>query len=166
MSLILDDIIIIPVVVKWTVGDDMSLPSAESAFSFWTNRLVMTRGHPVAVRAAVVGIILSDMIPRPALEAREVGTMDWSWDWRMGCGIVMCWDIYINGIFPSPCCIGCSSHCLCVCDDRSDHPGSLGIETPSILGDESPLKDCLSGLTKTAWVRGGGDLWRRKLGRD
>ena len=166
MSLILDDIIIIPVVVKWTVGDDMSLLSAEPAFLFWANQLVMARGHPVAVRAVVVGTILSDMISRLALKAREVGTMDWSWGWRMGCRIVMCWGIYINGIFPGPCCIGCSSHCLCVHNDRSDHPGFLGVETPSILGDESPLKDRLSGLTKMAWVRGGGDLWRRKLGRN
>ena len=126
----------------------------------------MARGRPIAVRAAVVGTILSDMIPRLALEAREVGTADWSWSWRMGCRIVICWGIYINGIVPSPHCIGCSSHCLCICDDHSDHPGSLGIETPGILEDESSLKDRLSGPTKTAWIRGGGNLWRRKLGRD
>ena len=126
----------------------------------------MAGGRPVAVRAVVVRTILSDMIPRLALKAREVGTMNWSWGWRMGCRIVMCWGIYINGVFPGPHCIDYSSHCLCVCNDCSDHPGSLGIETPGILGDESPLKDHLSGLTRMVWVRGGGNLWRRKLGRD
>ena len=78
----------------------------------------------------------------------------------------MCWGVYINRVFSSFCHIGCSSHCLYICDDCSDHPGFLGIETPGILGDESLLKDHLSGLTKMVWVRGGGDLWRRKLGRD
>ena len=76
MSLVLDDIIIIPVIIKWTVGDDMSLLLAEPTFSFWANQLVMAGGHPVAVRAVVVRTILSDMIPRPALKAREVGTAD------------------------------------------------------------------------------------------
>ena len=51
MSLILGDIVIIPVILKWTVGNNMSLLSAEPAFSFWANQLVMARGRPVAVRA-------------------------------------------------------------------------------------------------------------------
>ena len=119
----------------------------------------MARGRPVAVRAAVVGTILSDMVPRSALKAGEVGTADWSWGWRTRCGVVMCQGIYIDGVFSGSCHIGCSSHCLCVCNDHSDHPGSLSIETPGILGDESPLKDSLLGMSKMVWVGGGGNLW-------
>ena len=110
----------------------------------------MARGRPVAVRAAVVGAILSDMVPRLALKAREVGTVDWSWGWRMGYRVVMCQGVYINGVFLGSCRIGYSSHYLCICNDHSDHPGSLSIETPGILGDESSLEDCLPGLSKVA----------------
>ena len=39
----------------------------------------MARGCPIAVRAVVVGTILSNMVPRLALKAREVGTVNWSW---------------------------------------------------------------------------------------
>ena len=126
----------------------------------------MARGHPVVVRAVVVRTILFDMVPRSALKAGEVGTADWSWGWRMRCGVVMCRGVYVDGVFSGSCRIGYSSQCLYVCDDRSDHLGSLGIETPGILGDEPPLKDCLSRLTKTVWVRGDSDLWGRKSGRD
>ena len=118
----------------------------------------MAGGHPVAVRAAIVRAILSDMVPRPALKAGEVGTADWSWGWRMGCGIIMCWGIYINRVLSGSCHIGCSSHCLCICDDCSDHPSPLGIETSGILGDESSLKDCLPGSMKMAWIRGDSNL--------
>ena len=159
MSLILDDIIIIPVVIKWAVGNDMSLLSAEPAFLFWANRLVVARSRPVAVRAVEVGTIFSDVVPRSALKTEEVGTADGSWGWRTGCEIVMCGAIYVDGVFPSSCCISCSSHCLCICDDCSDHPGFLRVETPGILGNESSLEDCLPGSTKAAWVGGDGDLW-------
>ena len=110
----------------------------------------MARGYPVAARVVVVRTIFSDMVSRSALKAGEVGTMDGSWSWRTGCGIVMCRGIYIDGVFPGPCCIGCSSHCLCICDDRSDHPSSLSIETPGILGNKSFLEDCLPGSMKVA----------------
>ena len=63
MSLVLDDIIIIPVIVKWTVGNDMSFLLAEPAFSFWANQLIMAGGRLVAVRAAVVRTVLPDMVP-------------------------------------------------------------------------------------------------------
>ena len=116
----------------------------------------MARGHPVVVRAVVVRTIVSDMVPRLALKAGEIGTVDGSWGWRMECGIVMCGGIYIDGVFPGPCYISCGSHCLCICDDRSDHPGSLWVETSGILGNESSLEDCLPGLTKAAWVGGDG----------
>ena len=126
----------------------------------------MARGCPVAVRAMVVRTIFSDMVPGLALKAGEVGTADGTWGWRTGCGIVMCRGIYVDGVLPGPCCIGCSGHCLCICDDRSNHPDSLSIETPGILGNESSLEDCLPGLTKAVWVGGDGNLWRGKLGRD
>ena len=78
----------------------------------------------------------------------------------------MCRGIYINRVFSGSHHIGCSSHCLCVCNDYSDHPSFLSIETPGILEDESSLKNRLSGPMKTAWVGGGGNLWRRESGRD
>ena len=166
MSLILGDIIIIPVILKWTVGNNMSLLSAEPAFSFWANQLVMARGRPVAVRAVVVRTIFSDIIPRLALKAEEVGTMDGSWGWRMGCGIVMCRAIYIDGVFPGSCCIGCSSHCLCVYNDCSNYPGSLHIESSGVLGNESSLEDCLPRSTKATWIGGDSNLWQGKSGKD
>ena len=50
----------------------------------------MVRGCPIAIRAAVVGTVLSDMVPRLALKAREIVTTNWFWSWRMRCGIIMC----------------------------------------------------------------------------
>ena len=126
----------------------------------------MARGHPIAVRAVVVRIIFFDMVPRSALKAGEVGTADGSWDWRTGCGIVMCRAIYINGVFPGSCCISCSSHCLHVCNDCSDHPGSLHVETPDVLGNEFSLKDCLPRLMKVMWIREDSNLWQGKSGGD
>ena len=119
----------------------------------------MARGCSIAVRAVVVGTVLFDMVPRSALKAREIGTVNWSWGWRTGYGIITCRGVYVNGVLSGSCRIGCGSHCLCICNDCPDHSGSLGIETPGILGDESSLKDCLPGLTKTVWVRGDGNLW-------
>ena len=144
----------------------MSLFSAEPTFLFWANRLVVARGRPVAVRAVVVRTIFSDVVPGSALKAGEIGTTDGSWGWRLGCRIVMCGGIHIDGVFSGSCCISCSSHCLCICNDRSDHPCSLRVETPGILGDEPSLEDCLPGLMKAVWVGGDGDLWRGKSGRD
>ena len=63
MSLILDDIIIVLVIIERAVGDNVSLFSALSTLSLWTDRLVVTRGYPVAVRAMVVRTVLPDMIP-------------------------------------------------------------------------------------------------------
>ena len=126
----------------------------------------MARGCPVAVRAVVVRTIFPDVVPRSALKAGEVETVDGSWGWRTGCGIVMCGGVYINGVFPGPCCISCSSHGLCICKDRSDHPGSLHVETPGVLGNEFSLEDCLSGSTKAVWVGGDNDLWQGKPGRN
>ena len=126
----------------------------------------MARGHPVAVRAVVVRTIFSNMVSGSALKAGEVGIADGSWGWRTGCRIVMCRDIYIDGVFPSPCCIGCSSHCLSICDDCFDHPGSLSIEILGVLGNKSFLEDYLPRSTKAAWVGEDGDLWQGKLGRD
>ena len=126
----------------------------------------MARGHPIAVRAAVVRTVLSDVVPRSALKTREIGTVDWPWSWRMRCWIIVYQSVYINRVLSGSCHIGCSSHCLCISDDCPNHPGSLGIEAPGILEDEFPLKDCLPGPTKTAWVRGDGNLWWRKSGRD
>ena len=119
----------------------------------------MAGGCPVAVGVMVVRTVLPDMIPGSALKTGEIGTMDWSWSWRMRCGVVVCWGVYIDRVLSGSYCVGCSSHCLYICDDCSDHPGSLSIKTPGILGDESSLKDCLSGPTKTVWVRGDGNLW-------
>ena len=107
----------------------------------------------------VVKTVLPDMVLGLALKTGEIGTVDWSWSWRTRCRVVVCQGVYIDRILSGSCCVGCSSHCLCICDDCFDHPGSLGIETPGILGDESPLKDHLSGPIKMAWVRGDSDLW-------
>ena len=119
----------------------------------------MARGCPVAVRAMVVRTVLSNVVPRLALKTREIGTVDWSWSWRTRCGVIVCQSIYINRVLSGSCCIGCSSHCLCICDDYSNHPGFLGIETSGVLEDESSLKDCLSRPTKTVCIRGGSNLW-------
>ena len=72
--------------------------------------------------------------------------------------VIVSWSIYIDRVLSDFYHVGCCSHCLCICDDCSNHPGFLGIETSAVLGDESSLKDCLSGLTKMAWVRGGSNL--------
>ena len=70
----------------------------------------------------------------------------------------MCWGVHIDRVLPGSCCIGCCGHCFHIQDNGSDQPGSLGIETPGILGDESSLKDSLSGVLEIAWVGGGGNL--------
>ena len=126
----------------------------------------MARGRPIAVRTVVVRTIFSDVVPRSALKAGEVGTADGSWGWRTGCEIVMCGAIYVNGVFPSSCCISCSSHCLCICDDCSDHPGSLHVETLGVLENESSLENCLPRSMKVTWIGGDSNLWRGKSGRD
>ena len=114
MSLVLDDVIVILVVVKRAVDDDMSLLSAQFTLPLWTDRLIVIRSCPVAVRAMVVGTVFPNVIPRSALKAREIGTANWTWGRGVWCRIVASQGVYINQILPSFCCIGCCSHCLCV----------------------------------------------------
>ena len=71
----------------------------------------------------------------------------------------MSWGIHIDGVLSGSCCIGCCSHCLHIQNDGSDQLGSLSVETPGVLGDESLLKDSLFGSTETVWIGEGGNLW-------
>ena len=63
MSLILNDVVIIPVIIERAVGDNMSLLSVQPTLSLRTDRLVMTWDCPVAVRTTVVRTVLSDVVP-------------------------------------------------------------------------------------------------------
>ena len=166
MPLILDDIIIIPVVVKQAVGDDMSLLLAYPTLSFKTDRLIMPWSCPVAAGTMVVGTILSNVVPGLALKTWEIWAMNWSWDWRAWCGVVTNRDVYVDWIFSRSCCISCCGHCFYIRDNSSNQPGLLNVEAPGILEDGSSLKDGLSGTTKIVWVGRGGNLWWGESGRD